>query len=259
MTEIAATDRGFTLGHGLFETVLWTEGRLHHWNAHLDRMARGCPLLGLPTPDRAVCLDAAEAALAAAGSPARAAVRLNWSAGPGGRGLDMPATVQPILSASAAAIGPPPVALRLATAQTRRNDASPASRLKTLSYLDNVLARAEARTADADEALMLNSRSEVACAAAANVFWVEDGAVFTPALGCGVLDGILRAEVLVACERLSIPLAVVRAAPDALAGAAMFLTNSLIGVCPVSHLDGRALPTSPILAEIAGRLRFGAD
>ena len=177
MSEIAHNDRGFTLGHGLFETVLWSQGRLHHWDAHLDRMARGCPLLGLPTPDRATSLREAEAALAGARAPARAAVRLNWSAGAGGRGLDMPALVEPMLSASAAAVGPPPATLRLATAQTRRNDASPASRLKTLSYLDNVLARAEARAAGADEALMLNTRGDVAGAAAANVFWVRGGGI----------------------------------------------------------------------------------
>ena len=259
MSDIAVDDRGFTLGHGLFETVLWVEGRLDRWDAHLDRMARSCPVLGLPSPDPAACRREAEAALAAAGSPARAALRLNWSAGRGGRGLDIPSPITPVLTATATPLGSPPATLRLATAATRRNDGSPASRLKSLNYLDNVLARAEARAAGADEALMLNTRGEIACAAAANVFWVQDGAVFTPALGCGVLEGILRAELLVACERLSIPLAVVRAAPDALAGAAMFLTNSLIGVCPVSHLDGRALPTSPILAEIAARLRFGAD
>lgn len=259
MSDLSAEDRGFTVGHGLFETVLLADGRLERWDAHLDRLVRSCPVLGLPAPDPATCWRAAETALSAAGSPARAALRLNWSAGRGGRGLDMPSPMAPVLTATATPLGPPATSMRLATAATRRNDASPASRLKSLSYLDNVLARAEARAAGAEEALMLNTRGEVACAAAANVFWVQDGAVFTPALGCGVLDGILRAEVLVACERLSIPLAVVRAAPDALAGAAMFLTNSLIGVCPVSHLDGRALPTSPILAEIAGRLRSGAN
>ena len=257
MSEV--NDRGFTVGHGLFETVLWSHARLHHWDAHLDRMARGCPQLGLPAPDRAACRGAAEAALAGAGSPVRAALRLNWSAGAGGRGLDMPAQLRPALSATALAIAPPPQALQLATAKTRRNDGSSASRLKTLSYLDNVLARAEARALGADEALMLNTRGEVACAAAANAFWVRDGAVFTPALDCGVLDGILRAEVLAACVDAGIPVAEVRAAPAGLAGAAMFLTNSLIGLCPVSHLDGHALPATPILAVIAGRLRSGAD
>ena len=259
MNSLAPEDRGFTLGHGLFETILWADGRLDRWDAHLDRMARGCPVLGLPAPDPAACRREAEAALSTGGSPPRAALRLNWSAGVGGRGLDVPLPMTPVLTATATPLGAPPTSLRLATAATRRNDTSSASRLKTLSYLDNVLARAEARAAGADEALMLNTRGEVACAAAANIFWEQDGGLATPALDCGVLDGIVRAEVLAACAWLAIPLAEVRATPDTLAGAPMFLTNSLIGLCPISHLDDHALPAPLFIARIAARLRITPD
>jgi len=251
MTEIALDDRGFTLGHGLFETVLWVEGTPHYWDAHRERMERGCRTLGLPQPDRDALLAAAEAALAAAGSPKRAAVRLNWSAGPGARGLDPPDDPQPRLTATAAASLPPGGPVRLATAKVRRNDRSPASRLKSLSYLDNVLARAEAKAAGADEALMLNTAGEVACAAAANVFWIRHGEVFTPDLECGVLDGVVRREVIAACHRLGVPVEEVFANSGRLAGAPMFITNSLIGVQAVASLDGLALPTSPLVAAIA--------
>lgn len=244
-------DRGFTLGHGLFETILWADGDLAHWDAHLDRLARGCGVLGLPAPDRTACRAAAEAALTQAGGPARAAVRLNWSAGSGGRGLDPPAVLAPRLSATAAPVSRAEGPATLATAAIRRNDGSPAARLKTLSYLDNVLARAEARAAGAEEALMLNTRGEVACAAAANVFWIADGVVRTPALACGVLDGIVRAQVLRACARLGVACEEVRAGPEALADAPVFLTNSLIGVRPVARLDGRELPAPDLMAALA--------
>jgi branched-chain amino acid aminotransferase/4-amino-4-deoxychorismate lyase len=251
MTALALDDRGFTVGHGLFETVLWADGRLEHWAAHLARLARGCPQLGLPAPDPAVALATAEAALAEAGSPGRAAVRLNWSAGSGGRGLDPPADLRPRLTALAVAVGPPPEALALATARVRRNDRSPTSRLKTLAYLDNVLARAEARAAGADEALMLNTAGEVACAAAANVFWIRHGEVFTPTLDAGVLDGVMRAQAIAACRQLGAAVEEVYATPGRLAGSPMFLTNSLIGVTPVTRLDGEILPASPLVAKIA--------
>ena len=251
MTGIAPDDRGFTLGHGLFETLLWENHRLGHWDAHLDRLARGCAVLGLPAPDRVACRNAIEAALIAAGGPHRAAVRLNWSAGPSDRGLDPPARPQPVLSATAAALAPVTGPVRLVTAKVRRNDQSPASRLKTLAYLDNVLARAEARAAGADEALMLNTFGEVACAASANVFWVRHGVVCTPSLACGVLDGIIRAEVLAACARLGIPIEEVRAPPVHLVGAPMFITNSLVGVRLVSSLDDAATTASPLVTAIA--------
>ncbi|TAJ67939.1 MAG: 4-amino-4-deoxychorismate lyase [Phenylobacterium sp.] len=251
MTDIPLDDRGFTLGHGLFETVLWADGRLGQWDAHVERLERGCRALRLPTPDRATFRAAADAALAAAGSPKRAAVRLNWSAGVGDRGLDPPAELQPRLTAIAAPLGPPPGPARLATAHVRRNDRSPASRLKTLSYLDNVIARVEARDAGADEALMLNTAGEVACAAAANVFWVRHDEVFTPDLDCGVLDGIVRREVIAACHALGVPVQEVFTNAGRIAGAPMFITNSLTGVRPVASLDGRELPGSPLIAAIA--------
>jgi len=254
---IEPDDRGFAFGHGLFETVLWEGHRLGHWEAHLARLSRGAAVLGLPTPDAVDCRRAVEAALERANFPARAAVRVNWTAGRGGRGLDMPQPLAPQLTASAAALEPATGPLRLKTAATRRNDLSPASRLKTLSYLDNVLARGEARAAGADEALMLNTRGEVACAAAANVFWVHADGVRTPALVCGVLDGIMRAEVLAACKRMDIPVREARAGIGALRATPVFLTNSLIGVREVDRLDGARLPRSPIVAALARNVSLG--
>jgi len=251
MTDIPLDDRGFTLGHGLFETVLWTDGAPANWDAHVQRLERGCGVLRLPVPEPSALRDAADAAFAAAGRPKRAAVRLNWSAGSGDRGLDPPGDPHPRLTATASALGAPPSPARLVTAQVRRNDRSPASRLKTLSYLDNVLARAEAREAGADEALMLNTAGEVACAAAANVFWVRHEEVFTPDLDCGVLDGIMRGQVLAACHELGVPVQEVFATPGRIGWTPMFLTNSLVGVRPVASLDGRDLPESKLVAAIA--------
>jgi branched-subunit amino acid aminotransferase/4-amino-4-deoxychorismate lyase len=245
--SIASDDRGFTLGHGLFETILFEGGTLQDWDAHLARLVRGCAVLGLPAPDLAA---AEHAALAVAGTLARAAVRLTWSAGPGDRGLDPPAEPTPRLTITAAPAPLPPGPASLVTAQVRRNDQSPASRLKTLSYLDNVLARAEARAAGVDEALMLNTRGEVACAAAANLFWVKDGVLFTPDLDCGVLDGVRRAKVLRAAIALGVVIGMVRGKPQDLQGASVFLTNSLIGIRPVSRLDGVDLPPSPLVARL---------
>jgi len=252
MTDtIDLDDRGFTLGHGLFETVLWAEGELAHWDDHAFRLFRGCRNLGLPPPDPEALRAAAEAALAAAGWPERAAVRLNWSAGPGDRGLDPPADPKPRLTAKASPLGPLPGPARLVTARVRRNEHSPTSRLKSLSYLDNVLARAEARAAGGDEALMLNTAGDVACAAAANVFWLRHDEVFTPALECGVLDGIMRRQAIAACRDLGLPVQEVATNAGRIAGAPMFLTNSLIGVRPVASQDGRDLPASPLVAAIA--------
>ena len=241
---IPLDDRGLLLGDGLFETMLALDGAIPLIEAHLDRMAGGCVTLGLPALDR----DAARALCVEAAPPAgRAAVRLTLTAGSGGRGLDRPDPVAPRLLASAALSPPVRTPAALIVAAARRNEGSPASRLKTLSYLDNVLARAEARAAGADEAVMLNNRGEVACAGAANLFWIEGERVFTPALSCGVLAGITRA-------RLLGMIAVTEVAADAArldAADAVFLTNSLIGVRPVSRLGQRTFAPHALVTRLA--------
>lgn len=249
---IPADDRGFTLGDGLFETLLAVRGRVIALEAHLDRLDRGCAALGLPTPDRDEIAAALATALFAQGlTDARAAVRLSWSAGSGGRGLDRPDPVRPRLTATAAPAPTPGRPLTLVTAGVRRNHASPASRLKSLNYLDNVLARREARAAGADEALMLNTKGEVACAAAGNLFWLAGGTLHTPALACGVLDGVVRGRLLARLGTLGLEGQETAGAAAALAAAeAIFVSNSLIGLAPVLALDGRPLAPHPLTAAL---------
>lgn len=248
---IPRDDRGFTLGDGVFETVLAEGGQLVALDGHLARLARSAALLGLPAPEAAGCIEAADRALAEAGlGESRAAVRLSWSAGSGGRGLDRPGPLKPWLVITAAPAPRPTGPARLHISTVRRNETSPASRAKTLAYLDNVLARREALAAGADEAVMLNTQGALACAAAANLFWIERGRLFTPALSCGVLDGVVRAQVLAAAPALGLQVAEIMAGPDALDRAeAVFLTNSLIRLRPALH--AQADPAHPMLGRLA--------
>ena len=249
---IPLDDRGLLLGDGLFETLLWVDGQIACLDAHLARLAAGCRTLGLPAPDLE---EAARLCRAAPGEAelesGRAAVRLTLTAGSGGRGLDRPAAPVVRMMARAAAAAPVRAPAELVLARTRRNEGSPAARLKTLSYLDNVLARAEARAAGADEAVMLNNRGELACASAANLFWIADDRLFTPALSCGVLNGIVRARVLAKAADLGIETVVIAADALALEGAqAAFLTNSLIGVRPVARFAGRAFAPNDLVQRL---------
>jgi branched-chain amino acid aminotransferase/4-amino-4-deoxychorismate lyase len=247
---IPPDDRGFTLGDGLFETVLAEEGGLDLWPEHVARLERGCATLGLPAPEGALLRREAMAALDAAGlMTARAAVRLSWTAGRGGRGLDRPAALAPQLSVLAMPAPAPTGPARLVTASVRRNETSPVSRLKTLSYLDQVLARRQAVAAGGDEALMLNGAGLVACAAAANIFWLSGGVLHTPALDCGVLDGVMRARVI---ARSPASVVETHAPAEALASAeAVFITSSLIGLRAVASLDGRSIGGEALVSALA--------
>ncbi|HTK35762.1 MAG TPA: aminotransferase class IV [Caulobacteraceae bacterium] len=251
--SIPPDDRGFTLGDGLFETVLARDGAPILWERHMARLERGCDVLGLPPPSAEACRTAAVRALTEAGlDAARAAVRLTWSAGSGGRGLDRPEAPVPRLAIQASPAPRVEAPLRLAIVAVRRNEASPASRLKTLSYLDQVLARRAARAAGADEALMLNTRGELACCAAANLFWLQGRAVFTPAPACGVLDGVVRGALIERALAAGLEVHEVRAGPEALETAdAVFATNSLIGVREAAAVDGRGFDPHPAVKALA--------
>lgn len=241
-------DRGLLLGDGLFETILARDGRLVLFDEHIDRMQRGCMALGLPAPDpedaRTLCQETLDDAGLAGG---RGAVRLTLTAGSGGRGLDRPESPEPHIFATVAAAPRPDGPLVLATSDVRRNEGSPSARLKALSYLDNVLAR---RMAAPAEALMLNNRGEVACAAAANIFWIRNGRLFTPHRDCGVLDGVMRRQVMniVNVEEVKAPRAMLESAQ------AIFLTSSLIGIRPVTRLDGVGLGSHRLVDELTEAL-----
>lgn len=241
-------DRGLLLGDGLFETILAKDGELILFEQHIERLQASCMALGLSAPflddTRNLCQSMLDDFEPGTG---RAAVRLTMTAGSGGRGLERPAAPEPHIFASVAPSPRPLGPVALVTSEVRRNEGSPASRLKTLSYIDNVLARYAASPA---EALLLNNRQEIACAASANIFWVRAGKLFTPHLDCGVLNGIMRQRVLAVAE-----VEEVRAPRAMLEGAdAMFLTNSLIGVRPVASLDGAPLRTHAMVKALSAAL-----
>ena len=97
---------------------------------------------------------------------------------------------------------------------------------------------------------MLNTAGHVACASAANLFWIVGGRLFTSSLGCGVLDGIMRAQVLAHA-----PVEEVRVGLDVLLGAeAAFLTNSLIGLRTIKVLAGRFMKRHSIIDQLNGSL-----
>jgi branched-chain amino acid aminotransferase/4-amino-4-deoxychorismate lyase len=144
----------------------------------------------------------------------------------------------------------------------RRNASSPTAHHKTLAYLDNVMARREALAQGADEAVMCNTDGHLACAAAANLFWIEGGVIFTPDLACGALAGLMRAKVLAAAHALGLAVQVVKIGPEALDKAqAIVLTNSLNGLWSVSHWQGQPVKTGPaakrLLQALIGQVSSG--
>ncbi len=225
---IDPSDRGLTLGDGMFETMAVRGGRISRLDAHLARLRHGAGVLGIEAPMANEGLSEALGSVIEANAITEGVLRLTITRGPSPRGLLGPETPTPslIIAASANApgsTGPTAPVTAVIVTGTRRNEHSPLSRIKSLNYLDNILAAREARDKGADEALLLNGAGKLASASSSNLFAVIEGDLVTPPTVDGCLDGVMRADVLRALDGTERSLT-----PDDLAGASeAFLTNCL--------------------------------
>lgn len=232
-----ADDRGLLLGDGLFETMRFGGGALVRLAAHEQRLRSSCEALGLACPLDPIALDLIVAELVNRAGLRDAAIRLSLTAGSGPRGLARSGSAQASCLITAAPLMPAPASLTLATTSLRRSGNSFAARHKTLSYIDNVMARREAQRADAGMALVLDTDEHLSGADCANLFWIREGRIFTPSLECGVLAGTARAA-LIAGLKVEQGGFAASALDDA---SCVFVTNALVGAVAVSELDGRRL------------------
>ncbi|HMR31351.1 MAG TPA: aminotransferase class IV [Geminicoccaceae bacterium] len=250
---IDPADRGLLLADGLFETMRAEAGQVRRLAAHLARLRQGASVLGLRVPlDDAALGDALAATLAANGlDRAGAALRLTLTRGPGPRGLLPPEPASPTLMIAAFPLPPPrPPADAVLVESVRRNEHSPTSRLKTLAYLDQVLALREARAAGGDEAILRCTAGRLACASAANLFLVIDGQARTPPVEDGALPGVTRRRLLAIGPAAGTAVTASPLPGEALQAAAeAFVTSSLAGIRPIRTLSGRSLPAPGPLTE----------
>lgn len=252
---IPVSDRGFTLGDGLFETIKAVGGHALRLDGHWARLEDGARLLRLSLPlDRAGLENAIPQVLSANGL-SDAALRLTVSRGPGQRGLLPPEPCAPTVVLSA---GPLPPALGPARAviarEVRRNAHSPLARIKALSYLDNILARLEAQERGADDALLLNTEGRLAESTIANLFVVlADGTIVTPPVAEGALPGVRRAALLaeLAAEERPLP-------PEALDNAREAFLSNALSIRPLVAVDGHPIADG-LPGDLTRRLLNGMD
>jgi len=247
--RIDPADRGFTLGDGLFETMKAEGGKVLRLAGHLARLKAGSEFFGIPLPFAEAEITAALSSLLERNALSDAVLRLTLTRGPGPRGLLPPDQPTPtlLISAAPAAAAHGPVRAVIATV-TRRNEHSPTSRFKTLNYMDNLLARREAQSKGADDALLLNSQGKLVESTVANLFLVIDGDVLTPPLSDGALPGVMRAAVM---DRLGAATASLKTSD--LWEASEAILTSATGIRALVSVDGKAIGTGEPGA-VAGRL-----
>ena len=241
--RITPDDRGFLLGDGVFETVLLRRGQAVWWQEHVQRLRHGAQVLGMTPPDVNVFSNAFDEIVAANNldNVNESVLRITFSRGSGGRGLSADNGKKATLLLRASMMTAlSDVAKAMIAESVRRSGSSISSRLKTLSYVDGVLAQREAETRGFNEALLRNDMERLVCGARANLFVWRSAELWTPPIDEGCLPGIARGHLLdiarnmgIACREESLE--------DLQADDCVLLTNSLRGAVALAEVNGVAL------------------
>jgi branched-chain amino acid aminotransferase len=262
---ISVYDHGFLYGDGVFEGIRVYGGKVFLLGEHINRLYESALAIRLEIPTSKADLTAAVNNTVAANSLSDGYVRLVVTRGAGYLGLDPRKTANPqiVIIADTITLYPPETyqqGLKLITASTIRNHPQALSaRIKSLNYLNNILAKIEGIDAGCVEALMLNHKGEVAECTGDNIFIVHRGTLKTPPVDAGILEGVTRNAVIRLAREAKIPVEeTTLLRHDIYIADECFLTGSAAEVVPVSSLDGRQIgggKPGPITRDLLERFR----
>ncbi|MFM8459807.1 MAG: branched-chain-amino-acid transaminase [Chthoniobacterales bacterium] len=262
---VSVFDHGLLYGDGVFEGIRFYGGRVFRLEEHIERLYKSARAIALDiamTPD-----EMARAVLQtiAANGLTDGYVRLVVTRGEGSLGLSPRSCPKPTIFIIASTITLYPEemyknGLKLVTCATRRIAHGALSPMvKSLNYLNNIMAKIEAEQAGAGEGLMLNEQGYVAECTGDNVFVVKNGAITTPPISAGALAGVTRAVVFEMAAELGIPMAerdITRY--DIYTADECFLTGTAAEIIPAVVLDSRPVndgKPGPVTGRLIKRFR----
>lgn len=232
-------DRGYTLGHGLFETILVKKGAIAALDHHWKRLEASAPIIGVIVPFTFLELESMITRLIIENGlqDTIAVARVTLTHGESDRGLLPLQQPQPNFLISVFEYTPVTRPFTALIVNTRKNEHSAAARVKSISYLDNILAKQEAMSQGYDEAILLNTASNIADGAISNIFMVKNDQIFTPPLSDGALPGVMRSILLQECNQIFPIIETSITSTELLLADEVFLTNALIGIKSVHKMN----------------------
>ena len=258
--RVSVFDHGLLYGDGVFEGMRSYSGRVFRLDAHIDRLWESAQAICLKIPLTKEAVAQAVNDTLAANGLADGYVRLLVTRGAGTLGLDPNRTKNPQVIVIADTISLYPrehyeKGLRIVTAATQRTQAAALSpRIKSLNYLNNIMAKLEGLQAGCVEALMLNHKGEVAECTGDNIFVVRKGLLLTPPPDAGILEGITRGAVMELARSAGIDCReATLTRHDLYTAEECFLTGTAAEVIPVVEIDGRSIGTGrpgPVTAQL---------
>jgi branched-chain amino acid aminotransferase len=258
--RVSVFDHGLLYGDGVFEGLRSYSGRVFRLDAHIDRLWASARAICLEIPMTKEAVAKAVIDTLAANKLTDGYIRLVVTRGAGSLGLDPNRTKNPQVIVIADTISLYPAefysqGLKIVTAATQRvQSAALSPRIKSLNYLNNIMAKLEGLRAGCVEALMLNHKGEVAECTGDNVFVVRSGKLLTPPPDAGILEGITRNAVMELAHAAGIDCReATLTRHDLYTADECFLTGTAAEVIPVVDIDGRTIGAGtpgPITARL---------
>ena len=246
--KISVFDHGLLYGDGIFESIRAYNGRVFKLKEHIDRLFYSAKAILLTIPMSHAALMKATVEACRKNKLRDGYIRLVVTRGIGTLGLNPNRCKKPSVIIIAGKIQVYPAELyargmNIVTVPTVRNLHSALNpAIKSLNYLNNILAKIEANNAGVEEAVMLNSEGFVAECTADNLFIIKDGKLFTPPLSAGALYGITRQTVMELAEQFGVSVSEPNLTRYDLFNAdECFLTGTGAEIMPVIKIDGRVI------------------
>ena len=246
--KISVFDHGLLYGDGVFEGIRSYNGLIFKCSEHIDRLFESAHTLMLKVPLSKSDLEQAIVQTLQANNLKDAYIRLVVTRGVGDLGLDPRKCVKATLFIIADKIALYPSeyyekGLRLVTVPTIRNHPEALNpQLKTLNYLNNILAKIEATNAGADEAILLNAQGYVTECTGENIFYVREKKIVTPPPYVGILKGITRQAVMRLAREQKLEVSEeVFTRHDLYVSEEVFLTGTAAEIVPVVQIDNRMI------------------
>jgi branched-chain amino acid aminotransferase len=263
--KVSVFDHGLLYGDGIFEGIRFYNGRVFRLEEHIDRLWDSARSICLEIPMSKREMTEALLETIRQNDLRDGYIRQIVTRGVGNLGLNPAQCKRPsvIIIVAQIALYPESVyqnGLTVVTCATRRtNPGALNPAVKSLNYLNNVMARIEANLAGADEALMLNDAGNVAECTADNVFIIKRGQIFTPPIAAGALRGITRSVVFDIAAELGLKITETDITRhDVFIADECFLSGTAAELIPVIKADGRVIGNGKpgsITARMIGRFR----
>jgi branched-chain amino acid aminotransferase len=246
--KVSVYDHGLLYGDGVFEGIRAYSGKIFECAHHLRRLWDSARAIRLTIPYSIQEVEKAMYETMKLNHFEDCYIRLVVTRGAGTLGLDPNRCPRAsvIIITDLIRLYPQEIydkGMSVITSSVMRNHPNALSpRIKSLNYLNNILAKIEAIDAGVPEAIMLNPEGYVAECTADNIFTVRDGAVFTPPVSDGALEGVTRGVIMKLCQSSFIPIAEKRLERhDLYVADECFLTGTAAEVIPVTKIDGRVI------------------